>query len=104
MSGGITSISLSDSRMVTPSRAHANMDAEQKRLMQACEEFESIFVHMLLRSMRKSVPKTGFLHGGSGEDIFQDMLDEQIALEASRSGQFGLAKTMFYQLSRPRWR
>jgi len=77
---------------------------EQKRLMEVCQEFESIFTHMLLRSMRNSVPKTNFLHGGTGEDIFQDMLDEQIALESSRTGQFGLAKMLCDQLSRSKLR
>lgn len=99
MVGNVTGVT-SASRAAASTKADATIIEEEKQLMKACQEFESIFTHMLLRSMRKSVPKTEFLHGGAGEDIFQDMLDEQIAAEASRTGQFGLAKIMFQQLSR----
>ena len=70
--------------------------------MEACEEFESLFTHMLLRSMRRSVPKSGLIDGGTGEEIFQDMLDEKISVETASTGQLGLAKTLFDQLTRPR--
>jgi flagellar protein FlgJ len=52
--------------------------------------------------MRRSVPKGGLIDGGHGEEIFQDMLDEKISAETARTGQLGLAKTLFDQLTRSR--
>ncbi len=76
--------------------------SDRKRLMEACEEFESLFTHMLLRSMRRSVPKTGLIDGGAGEEIFQDMLDEKISVTSAKTGQLGLARVLFEQLTRSR--
>jgi flagellar protein FlgJ len=102
MTGRVTSAGLHGTSQVDSSTKarRALSAAEQKQLMEACEEFESIFTHMLLRSMRRSVPKVSLIHGGTGEDIFQDLLDEQIAIDSSKTGQMGLARIMFDQLTR----
>lgn len=102
MTGGVTSAGLHSNSAAgsSPKTRQVLSPAEQRRLMEACEEFESIVTHMLLRSMRQSVPKVSLMHGGTGEDIFQDLLDEQIAVQTSRTGQLGLARSMFDQLTR----
>jgi flagellar protein FlgJ len=52
---------------------------QAKKLKQAAEEFEAIFVNLMLKSMRDSVQKSGLLDGGNGEDIFRGMLDQEYA-------------------------
>jgi flagellar protein FlgJ len=47
---------------------------DMKKLKEVAKEFEAIFVKMLLNEMKKTVPKSDFLHGGAVEDIFEDML------------------------------
>lgn len=63
-------------------------DAE---LQKAADGFEEIFVHNLLKSMRANVFKSGFLDGGPGEEIFQDMLDGEYAKIVVSSKALGLA-------------
>ena len=46
-------------------------------LLAACQDFEAIFWHQIMRQMRRSIPKSGLLDGGMGEEIFQDFLDEE---------------------------
>ncbi len=69
---------------------------ELGKLKNACSEFESIFMHQMLKEMRKTVNKTGMVHGGQAEEIFSDMLDQ----ERAKSMNIGLGDILFMQLSR----
>ena len=71
---------------------------ELKKLKQATEDFEQIFVNMMLKEMNKGLGKTGFLDGGDYEKAFKDMLVDERAKQMSANGSFGLAKMMYKQL------
>ncbi len=69
---------------------------ELTKLKEACSEFESIFMHQMLKEMRKTVnPKNTLVYGGQAEEIFSDMLDQERAKEMK----IGLGDMMFRQLS-----
>lgn len=70
-------------------------EAYNKKLKQACDGFEEIFVHKLLQVMRKSSDKDTLLNGGRGEEIFQDMLDENYAKIITQSRSLGLSNMIF---------
>ena len=73
-------------------------DSELKR---ATIEFESFFLNMMLREMRRSVGNEhSFLPQSNAERIFQEMLDEERARAAANSGGIGLADMMYRQLRR----
>lgn len=67
----------------------ANRDAVQ--LEKACAEFESLFIFHLLKEMRSTIPKTGLLTGGRGEEIYTSMFDAQVARELASERGIGLA-------------
>ena len=69
-----------------------------RKLKQATEDFEQIFVNMMLKEMNKGLGKTGFLDGGDYEKAFKDMLVDERAKQMSKNGSFGLAKMMYKQL------
>jgi flagellar protein FlgJ len=69
---------------------------ELSKLKKACSDFESIFMHQMLKEMRKTVKKTGMVHGGQAEEIFADMLDQ----ERAKTMGIGLGDLLFMQLSR----
>ncbi|HNR89889.1 MAG TPA: rod-binding protein [Spirochaetota bacterium] len=71
-----------------------------KRLMDACVEMESLFVSKMLKEMRKTVQKGEMLHGGFAEEIFEDMLYDNYALEMSKTANMGLAKMLYGELSK----
>ena len=77
-------------------------DQEQKasddKLREACSEFESIFLHHLIRSMRDAGPKSDLLDSGFASDLYKDMLDEQFARDAAKTNSFGLGDLLYYQL------
>ena len=72
---------------------------DAKELKKTCQEFESIFLNMLYKQMKASVPRTEFIPGDPGKDIFDSMLDDSLMEEASRGRGMGLADMLYKQLS-----
>ena len=73
-------------------------DAELKSL---ARKFESIFVNLLLKEMRQTVPKSELMHSFSG-DMYQSLFDEEVAAKMSESKGIGLADALYKQFSRLR--
>lgn len=71
-----------------------------QKLMDVCHEFEAIMIGQMLKTMRSTVhKKDSLLYGGQAEEIFDDMLYEQHALNMSKSYDFGLAQQIYDQMS-----
>lgn len=75
---------------------------QDKKLREACIDMESILLKQMLTVMRKTVKKSGLTDGGHAEEIFTDMLYEQYAKKMAQNQSFGLAETMYSQLSHGR--
>lgn len=73
---------------------------KKSELYKQCQEFESIFVKMMLTEMQKTVDKSSDLtSGGYGEEVFQDLLNDEYSKSMSKSADFGLADQLYRQLS-----
>ncbi len=71
-----------------------------KQLMRVCKDFESIFVNQLFKVMRSTLnKKNNILHGGRGEEVFEDMLYQNYSKEAAESGDFGFGKLLYEHLN-----
>ena len=64
---------------------------QAKKLKESADEFESIFVNLMLKSMRDSVDKSEMIDGGNGEDIFRSMLDGEYAKSMAGERKTGIA-------------
>jgi len=74
---------------------------DEKSLKQATEDFESIFIKMLLDAQDKTVDReNSMFYGGNSEEIFRGMLNEERSKSIAKTGEFGLAKIMYEQLSK----
>ncbi len=82
---------------LTPVIRHREI--KNKKLYKVCEEFEAIFIKQMLNAMKKTINKSDFLHGGMAEDFFEDMLYDKYAEEMAETGNFGLARVLYDQLS-----
>ena len=72
----------------------------QEGMKQASKQFEVMFMHMMLKSMREATPSDGML-SSSQEKTYTSMLDQQLSQNLSgRSRGLGLAEAMFTQLNR----
>lgn len=74
-------------------------EAKAKKLREACEGFESIFIQKMWQEMRNTVPKGGLLQGKE-ERFWQDMYDQELSKSMTKAGGIGLADMMYAQLSR----
>src|SRR5918996_5492139 len=78
-------------------------DAKQQApaaLKEAARQFESLFTQMLLKSMREANKSFGedSLFGSDQADMYQDMFDDQIAMQLSKGRGLGLADMLVKQL------
>jgi len=74
--------------------------APDKAIAKVARQFEAVYVQMMLKSMRDTVPEGGLL-GDSSTRMYQDMLDGQLAVSLSEKGDgIGLAKVIERQLAR----
>lgn len=78
--------------------SNALKSGDEKQLKQACQDFESIFLGMMMKNMRATVQKSDFLPEDQGTEIFQGMLDDELTKNAAESGGIGLAKLLYSQL------
>jgi peptidoglycan hydrolase FlgJ len=77
----------------------ARIDKKSK-LYEQCQEFESIFVKMMLKEMRSTVDKSdSIINGGWAEDIYSDMLDDEYSKSMTKNAGFGLSDQLYKQLS-----
>lgn len=75
-----------------------DQDGKQgEKLYKACEDFEAIFTQMMFKEMRKTINKSELINGGYAEEVFQGMMDEEIAKESAK-GNGSLADLLYQQL------
>lgn len=71
---------------------------DDKKLQEACRQFEALFIYQLMERMRATVPKNDFWGDSSGVQIFQGMMDEELSKNMSQAGGIGLGKMLYEQL------
>lgn len=71
----------------------------EKDMEKVARDFESVFVNKLLESMRKAVPKSGLLDS-SALDMYQSMMDQEMAKNMSERKGIGLGEMVYKDLSR----
>src|SRR5512146_1140081 len=86
-----------DTQSLEQLRAQAKNSPDQA-LKTAAQQFESVFLNMMLKSMREATPQDGMFDSEQTR-MFTGMLDQQLAQSMSSRG-VGLADIMVKQLSR----
>lgn len=88
-------------KVADQSRWEQGKAAQEKKLRQACADFEAIFVYQLMQSMRKTVPKGGLLPVSAGRSTYEMMMDQFISEAISRRGDgLGLQKVLYNDLKK----
>jgi flagellar protein FlgJ len=79
-----------------PAKAPVAKDAHDPQAREAFRQFvgETVF-SQLLSSMRKTVDKPAYLHGGRAEEVFQGQLDQQLSAEIAKTSADRFADPMF---------
>lgn len=88
-----------DARGLDALRLQAKQDPQQA-MKGAAQQFEAVFLHTLLKSMREATPQDGPMDSEQTR-MYTSMLDQQVAQSLSAKG-IGLADVMLRQLTRNR--
>lgn len=68
-------------------------------LKESSREFETMFVMEMYKAMRKAVPDGGLFEKSNATEIFQGMLDLELAKESTKGEGMGIAKAMYDQMA-----
>jgi len=92
-----TKVNANDFRQLAALRRDARAD-DPAALREVARQFESIFTKMMLDSMR-AASFGDPMFGSDQGDMYQDMMDDQLAIEMSQGKGLGLADMLIRQLS-----
>jgi len=96
-----TNVNYNDFSSLSRLRVDAREDS-QAALKEVAKQFESVFVQMMIKSMREaSVPLQGELFNSQQSKAYTDMYDKQLGLELTKTNGIGLADVIVRQLSKP---
>jgi soluble lytic murein transglycosylase-like protein len=92
-------------KAASPTGKAAGLDEKSRaRLEKAVQEFESLFVGYLLKTMRSSIPKSDLFGESFGGDILESMFDLEMAKHISRNSSLGLGEMLYKQIAGEQFR
>ncbi len=75
-------------------------DSEDRKLKDSCKDFEAIYIGLMLKSMRATVPEDSLFGSSNQKEVFQSMFDQEIAKDIAHSKKpFGLGEMLYKKLS-----
>ncbi|MBW1795338.1 MAG: rod-binding protein [Deltaproteobacteria bacterium] len=81
-----------------PPVASAQTAMKDAKLKKACADFESIFIHYILKSARKSLPQNGLFDNTQGQKVYKSMADQAMSENIAGGRGMGLGKLLYNQL------
>ncbi|MHB1167849.1 MAG: rod-binding protein [Longimicrobiales bacterium] len=68
------------------------------QLRDACAQMEGAFTAELMKALRRTVPESGLIEKGQGEELFTSMMDDAVAQSAAARQERGLGAALYRQL------
>lgn len=79
----------------------AKASGNTEELREATDELEAIFLNMMMKTMRESIPDSeGIFKKSEAEETFQTMLDEEYTKNMSEAGGIGISDMIFDQFQK----
>ena len=78
----------------------SKLSKSQERAEEAATQFESVLVQQMLKSMWQAVPKNGLLSGSSEEQLYQEMLQQEVSSHISEHQSFGIKDMVMRELKK----
>ena len=91
-----TSTSALDFAQIAQLKSDAKAD-EAGSLKEVAQQFESIFINMMLQSMRKATERSGLMDSDAAQ-TYESMFDQELALHLSEQGGLGVAEALERQM------
>lgn len=79
----------------------AKKTGDTTALRDATDQLEAVFIQMMMKTMRNSVPETkGIFKKSEAEKMFSEMLDDEYAKKMSEAGGIGISDMLFDQFEK----
>ena len=72
---------------------------QQEKLKETAEEMEGLFLNILVKRMRETVPDSGYIERSEAEKMFQKQLDKRYAQDMAKNKDLGIAEAIYEQFS-----
>ena len=79
--------------------ARRSETSDESELRSVCEDFETLFVKMMLDAMRDTLEDNSLIPKNAGEKMFEDELFEEYARKIGRTADLGIADMMYKQMA-----
>lgn len=76
-----------------------NFNKEDNELKEACKGFETMFLQMMYRSMRATVPESPLFEKSNAIELFEELRDNELMKKTADAGGLGLADIIYKQLA-----
>jgi flagellar protein FlgJ len=67
-------------------------EKQRQQAKKISQDFEGLFIGMMVTAMHDTVEQDKLTGGGHGEEVFRSLLDQEYVAQAVKRGGFGLAK------------
>ena len=74
------------------------VQGDEKVTKEVAQQFDAIFINMMLKSMREATDRSGLLDSEATK-TYESMFDQQLSTELSANGTFGIAQALQNQLN-----
>ncbi|MBT5028183.1 MAG: hypothetical protein HOL15_00640 [Nitrospinaceae bacterium] len=74
-------------------------EGSEAEMEKVARDFESVFINKLFETMRKAIPKSDLLKSNS-MDMYQSMMDQEMAKDMSKRKGMGLGEMVYNDLSK----
>jgi len=74
---------------------------EAEGIKKACQEFEAILIQTIYKGMKSTVPDGGLLPKNMDQEIFEEFMFREVALQTAREQSIGIAEMLYRDLKGP---
>ena len=67
----------------------------RESLKDAGQQFEALFIQIMFKQMRDTVPVEGFIGDDFGSNMYREIFDKQIALHTAREKNLGFVSSLY---------
>jgi flagellar protein FlgJ len=85
-------------RLTPASQPGEKKKLDREKLKKACADFEALLVARMLKLMRQSIPQNGLLENSPGKEVYQSLMDQELAKSMSQRGGIGLGEVLYRQV------
>ena len=92
-------ISTNDALLANPTADMPKNGRSAEAMQKAANDFEAIFVNLMLKTMRQTIMKSGLTESGLGGEIIESMFDQELSKQIATSSNLGISEAMMQQLA-----